>query len=147
MPSCKRLVFSIFKRGTHVMRPMASDRQFLTVRDVGTYCECTRPQFTRWSDRARFRASESVPTGDSERTRLRAGWLKSPCTHVRQEKSLSQARMEKFDIGHWPAPAGPKRYRFRVKSATSYFSLRRGSSVAIHRYLPSQISASVSTSF
>jgi hypothetical protein len=41
--------------------------------------------------------------------------------------------MEKFDIGHWPALAGRKGYRFCVKSAASDFSLRRAYRRSRHR--------------
>lgn len=54
---------------------MAADYKVLTVKEVSKVLHVHPSTIYKLPKVARFQASESAPTGDSERTRLSAGWL------------------------------------------------------------------------
>jgi excisionase family DNA binding protein len=89
------------------MKPMARDLDILTVREVGHLLR-VRPDTVYRLVRQRKIPSFRIGPYWRFRRDLIEHWMAQKSMYARQiRKVIGQARMEKFDIGHWAAPAGP----------------------------------------
>ena len=91
------------------MGPMASDRAVLTVKEV---CYLLRVHPTTIYKLTKEGKIPSFRIGSywRFRTDLIERWMAEKSMYARQvRKAIESAANGKFDIGHWSAPAGPRR--------------------------------------